>query len=253
MPKNNNKEIEYSSPFNVNNQIYFCGVPFRLDSYSGCTHHCSYCLHPDTAILMADLTHKAIDGIEVGDKIVGYDEYPVNNQRHIKMATVLGIKRHKTEIYGKCTRHFGETLCTGDHPWLHSRGGSWARPETFMRQGTSLRHLLTPVGVGETPEYQLGYIAGMFDAKGSMRYTPGQPSYYTPSTPYFVIGQAENNLEALTILKYYLEKFGFERIDFNRRKLKAGQRFFILQMQDLDRVRKYIELLNNRPEDNITI
>lgn len=38
-----NKEIEYSSPFNVNNQIYFCGVPFRLDTYSGCTHFCKYC------------------------------------------------------------------------------------------------------------------------------------------------------------------------------------------------------------------
>lgn len=37
------KENEYSSPFNVNNQIYFCGVPFRLDTYNGCTHRCVYC------------------------------------------------------------------------------------------------------------------------------------------------------------------------------------------------------------------
>lgn len=38
-----NKETEYTSPFNVNNQIYFCGVPFRLDTYNGCTHRCAYC------------------------------------------------------------------------------------------------------------------------------------------------------------------------------------------------------------------
>lgn len=34
---------EYSSPIDVNNQIYFCGVPFRLDTYNGCTHGCKYC------------------------------------------------------------------------------------------------------------------------------------------------------------------------------------------------------------------
>ena len=37
------KEQEYTSPFAVNNQLYFCGVPFRLDSYNGCSHMCKYC------------------------------------------------------------------------------------------------------------------------------------------------------------------------------------------------------------------
>jgi len=38
------KETEYSSPFSVNNQLYFCGVPFRLDTYaSACSHGCVYC------------------------------------------------------------------------------------------------------------------------------------------------------------------------------------------------------------------
>jgi len=41
---NKNKQAEYSSPFNVNNQLYFCGIPFRLDTYaSGCSHGCLYC------------------------------------------------------------------------------------------------------------------------------------------------------------------------------------------------------------------
>ncbi len=50
------KEIEYSSPFNVNNQIYFCGVPFRLDTYSGCSHRCSYCF-----VRAAELTSASRD------------------------------------------------------------------------------------------------------------------------------------------------------------------------------------------------
>ncbi len=37
------KENLYSGEFGVNNQLFFCGVPFRLDSYSGCTHQCRYC------------------------------------------------------------------------------------------------------------------------------------------------------------------------------------------------------------------
>ena len=37
------KEEEYSSPINVNNQLYFCGIPFRLDTYNGCTFRCQYC------------------------------------------------------------------------------------------------------------------------------------------------------------------------------------------------------------------
>lgn len=33
----------YSSPLAVVEQFFFCGVPLRLDTYSGCTHRCKYC------------------------------------------------------------------------------------------------------------------------------------------------------------------------------------------------------------------
>lgn len=39
----NKEDPTYSASMDVNNQIFFCGVPFRLDTYSGCTHRCSYC------------------------------------------------------------------------------------------------------------------------------------------------------------------------------------------------------------------
>lgn len=37
------QEFDYHSPLAVNNQLYFCAVPFRMDSYSGCSFKCSYC------------------------------------------------------------------------------------------------------------------------------------------------------------------------------------------------------------------
>ena len=63
------KELnEYSSPFNVNNQLYFCGVPFRMDSYNGCEHGCTYCF-----VRSAELTshsRKNRNGIAHGGNIM---------------------------------------------------------------------------------------------------------------------------------------------------------------------------------------
>ena len=36
-------ERYYSSPISLTSQFYFCPVPLRLDTYSGCSHNCLYC------------------------------------------------------------------------------------------------------------------------------------------------------------------------------------------------------------------
>lgn len=38
-----NKKEYYEGEFAVNLQLYFCGLPLRLDSYWGCSHLCEYC------------------------------------------------------------------------------------------------------------------------------------------------------------------------------------------------------------------
>lgn len=60
---------EYNGEFGVNNQLYFCGVPFRLDSYSGCTHQCRYCFARSS-----DLTNNAVVGKKELDRIVVPDK-----------------------------------------------------------------------------------------------------------------------------------------------------------------------------------
>ena len=37
------KNNEYTSPLGITSQFYFCGNPFRLDVYKGCTVGCKYC------------------------------------------------------------------------------------------------------------------------------------------------------------------------------------------------------------------
>ena len=51
MKENNNNVIEqdnngmdlYTHPIQPTAQFFFCGVPLRMDSYSGCSHGCLYC------------------------------------------------------------------------------------------------------------------------------------------------------------------------------------------------------------------
>jgi len=37
------ESVEYSTPITVTSQFYFCGIPFRVDTYRGCSHMCQYC------------------------------------------------------------------------------------------------------------------------------------------------------------------------------------------------------------------
>lgn len=37
------ENVEYTTPITVTSQFYFCGIPFRVDTYRGCSHMCKYC------------------------------------------------------------------------------------------------------------------------------------------------------------------------------------------------------------------
>lgn len=37
------KSKEYTNSLSLTSQFSFCGLPFRLDTYSGCSFSCAYC------------------------------------------------------------------------------------------------------------------------------------------------------------------------------------------------------------------
>lgn len=83
------KDNEYSGEFGVNNQLFFCGVPFRLDSYAGCSHQCRYCFARS-----AELTN--LSNVDRGAPIL------VPNPNHFKRILAIaldqGLKRSDINI-----------------------------------------------------------------------------------------------------------------------------------------------------------
>jgi DNA repair photolyase len=81
--------LEYTSPFSVNNQVYFCGIPFRLDSYNGCTHGCTYCFVRSQELTAASRNNR-------GNSIVVTNANDV--RREIVTALDTDQKRESIEI-----------------------------------------------------------------------------------------------------------------------------------------------------------
>ncbi len=94
-----NKEIEYTSPFNVNNQIYFCGVPFRLDTYSGCSHRCSYCFVRAAEITSASRDNKGQYIIAANPKDIRRDLITALDTSEFRESIVIEWLRHKMPIH----------------------------------------------------------------------------------------------------------------------------------------------------------
>lgn len=85
----------YTSECQVNNQIYFCGIPFRLDTYSGCSHECRYCFARTNA-----LTNISKEGRR--EELLVCDP---NNFKH-KMTIALDKKDQRSDIVIDWIRHF---------------------------------------------------------------------------------------------------------------------------------------------------
>src|SRR5215468_2815979 len=52
------------------------GFDVSINPYRGCEHGCAYCVAPDTPVLGADLAWRPIGVLQVGDELVGFDEFP---------------------------------------------------------------------------------------------------------------------------------------------------------------------------------
>ena len=115
-------------------------VPFRwtINPYRGCQHACSYCLSPETPILMADGSTMPIADVRVGDLIYG----TVRDGFYRRYAITEVLAHWSTVKPGyRITLEDGtELVASGDHRFLTERG--W-KHVTGAEQGPEQRPFLT--------------------------------------------------------------------------------------------------------------
>lgn len=143
-------------------------------------------LDPETMVLTAELKWVPIGSINIGDKMVAFDEYPLGGNgyhRTFKNAEVLDKWEVSKEAFRITFENGKSIICTEDHPFL-CRGRSGTN--TFWRRldGKSSKKVNSAkIVVGDvvrslcerwehTADLEDGWFSGLLDGEGSLRAKP---------------------------------------------------------------------------------
>jgi DNA repair photolyase len=126
-------------------------MPFRwtVNPYRGCTHACVYCLAPDTPILMADGSRRALGDLRAGDRIAG--TRVEGGARRLVTTGVLAHWSTRKPAFRVRLDNGVELVASGDHRFLTPEGwrfvtGAGGRPH--LAPGS---HLLTTAARAPVP------------------------------------------------------------------------------------------------------
>jgi DNA repair photolyase len=191
-------------------------MPFRwtINPYRGCSHACVYCTSPDTPVLLADGTSRAIGHLQRGDQIVGTTIRGAD--RRFVTTEVLDRWSAVKPAFRVTLADGTELVTSGDHRFLTERG--WKHVTGGMA-GADQRPYLTVnnsmMGFGALPDgpvkdedYRRGYLCGMARGDGTI----GSYAYKRPGRSGVVHGfrPALVDDEALTRARSYLQSDGVE-------------------------------------------
>ncbi len=100
------------------NQSPDVGFDASINPYRGCAHGCSYCLGPDTPVLFADWVWRPIGEVEVGDVLIGFDEFPEKGRtRKYRLSEVRDVWWSRQQTVRLVTAS-GDVTTTESHRWL---------------------------------------------------------------------------------------------------------------------------------------
>ena len=137
------------------------------------------CTSPETKVLTADLRWVECQELEVGDKIIAFDEFPVPNGNSIpsrkwRTAEVLEASRLTKPCYRIELEDGRELICSEDHKWLtHAEGAArWCETKDLItshhRKDRPTRIIKLLDTWSEAESYEAGYLAAAFDGEGHL-------------------------------------------------------------------------------------
>lgn len=123
-----------------------------------------YCLGEGTRVLTGDFYWKPIEKLSIGDTVWACDEYPRRRgaRRRLYESRVTALVRREAPRY-QITTDKGTVVATAEHKWLSRR--TWKRTDQ-LRPGHTIMWFSSPVERDRS--WASGYVAGGFDADGSM-------------------------------------------------------------------------------------
>lgn len=129
-----------------------------------------YCLHPDSKVLMADLTWRRAEDVAKGDEIIAFPEDLVGQQKLIRAKIEFNKPIQRRRFRVVTTK--GETIVSEGHKFVAYfddrrarafRPLSWVTAEKLV-PGDKLRFATAPWATDKS--YDGGWLAGIFDGEG---------------------------------------------------------------------------------------
>lgn len=152
-----------------------------------CNMACPFCFVAGTKILMSDFTYKNIEEIEVGEEIIGFEEYPASSGAKRAMVKTRVKKKFahvEDEIIECTTADGGYVLATPNHPFLTASGTSSNHALKFNRldrikAGDKLMRYGFPNDKIDYDgiDYKAGYVVGAWLGDGSMHHYVDKNGY----------------------------------------------------------------------------
>jgi uracil-DNA glycosylase family 4 len=171
------------------------------------------CPTPDQKVLTANLHWIQAGALQVGDKLVGFDEEVTDGRkiRRYKEAVVTHAERGTALVYEVTLSDGTKVKTTGEHPWLRcsrqgkgphtERNSGWVLTKN-LGVGSPIRRLFNPWQSDYS--YESGVLSGFFDGEGHLAATAdkGEPKSLS-------VGAAQNEGITLNRVCDFIRNRGF--------------------------------------------